>query len=272
MGRALAFLYGAVSYVIFFVTFLYAIAFVGDIAVVKTVDSGTGAPGPALVVNLLLLSLFAVQHSVMARPWFKRGWTNIVPKPVERSTYVLLASLILLLLFWKWRPMEGVVWDVQGGAGAGLLNVLFWAGWGLVLLSTFVIDHFDLFGLRQVILNFRKVPYEYPSFQVKLFYKVVRHPLLLGFVIAFWATPHMTRGHLLFAVVTTLYMLIAIRFEEHDLEGFHGQAYADYRRQVPMIVPIPGKSYKGASAADESSREPSSESGGWGAPPGEPPV
>jgi len=244
MGRMLAFLYGSVSYVIFFLTFLYAIGFVGNLVVSKSVDAGTGASGSAWLINLALLGLFAVQHSVMARPWFKKGWVKVVPKPVERSTYVLLSSLLLVLLFWLWVPMTDVVWDV-GGAGATVLGVLFWAGWALVLLSTFLIDHFDLFGLRQVTAHLAKKPYEPPRFKAPSFYKFVRHPLLLGFIIAFWATPQMTQGHLLFAVTTTLYMLVAIQFEERDLVAAHGAAYAAYLRDVPMIVPIPGKSYRG---------------------------
>ncbi len=203
MNRVVAFVYGTVAYVIFFTTFCYMIGFVGDFAVPKTIDSGlAGSFGSAVLVNIVLLSLFAVQHSVMARPAFKAWWTTIVPKPIERSTYVLLTSLILILMVWQWRPMPGVIWAVESAAGRLLLWASFWFGWGLVLLSTFVIDHFDLFGLRQVYLYLKGTPYTSPAFKVTTLYKIVRHPLLLGFMIAFWSTPLMTTGHLLFAVVT----------------------------------------------------------------------
>ena len=252
MGRMLAFAYGVVSYLIFLVTFLYAVGFVGNFAVPKSIDRG-GADSPfwaALLINAALLGVFAVQHSVMARPAFKAWWTKFVPRPVERSTYVLLASLALALLFWQWRPMTGVVWSVENALGRGALVALFAAGWLLVLLSTFVINHFDLFGLRQVDLHRRGSEYTPVEFRVSAFYKFVRHPLLLGFVIAFWATPTMTAGHLLFAAATTAYMLVAIQLEEHDLAAFHGEPYAAYRRQVPMLFPVPRRK-----AAAEAPRE-----------------
>lgn len=247
MGRALAFVYGVVSYLIFFLTFLYAIGFVGNVAVPKSIDYG-GAAAPfwaALPINAALLALFAVQHSVMARPAFKAWWTKIVPREVERSTYVLLSSLALVLLFWQWRPMTGAVWNVENIAGRYVLLALFAAGWLLVLLSTFLINHFDLFGLRQVYLYHDYTPIQ---FRVSAFYKFVRHPLLLGFIIAFWATPRMSVGHLVFAVATTAYMLIAIQLEERDLASAHGEDYLTYRRQVPMLIPLPGRRSRAAAA------------------------
>ncbi|BBZ59801.1 methanethiol S-methyltransferase [Mycolicibacterium monacense] len=238
MSRILAAVYGIVSYVIFLAAFLYAIGFVGDFAVPRTVDHGVDASiGEAVVVNLVLLGLFAVQHSVMARPAFKRRWTRWVPPVVERSTYVLIASLLLLLLFWQWRTMPQTVWDVSWAPGRFALWVAFWAGWATVLASTFMINHFDLFGLRQVYLGWRGEPYTGLKFQTLLLYRVVRHPIMLGFIVAFWATPTMSAGHLLFAIATTGYILVALRFEEHDLTEAMGDEYRDYRRRVPMLVP-----------------------------------
>lgn len=238
-SRILALSYGLVAYAAFFVTILYAIGFVGNVVVAKSIDSGAEAPvAEALLVNIGLLALFAIQHSVMARPAFKAWWTTIVPRSVERSTFVLVSSLILLFMFWQWRPMTGIVWHVQNPIGSVALHALFWLGWAQVFLSTFLIDHFDLFGLRQVYLFFQGRQYVYPTFRVRALYKYVRHPLLLGFIVAFWATPSMTVGHLFFAAATTAYMLLAIPLEERDLAQFHGQAYEDYRGRVPKLLPF----------------------------------
>lgn len=238
----LALLYGLVSYVLFLVSFLYAIGFMGNLLVPKGIDGGEPVGlGLALITNLIVLSIFAVQHSVMARPWFKRWWTKIVPESCERSTFVLLTSLLLFLIFWKWQPILGDVWNIENAAGKAVLWGIFALGWLCVLVSTFLIDHFDLFGLRQVYLRFRNKEYTDLRFQERSLYSRVRHPILLGFAIAFWATPHMTWGHLLFAAVTTAYMLVAIQFEEKDLVSAHGEKYQDYRQRVPMILPTGSK-------------------------------
>ncbi len=238
LKRIAAFTYGVVAYGIFFGTFLYAIGFIGNIVVPKSIDAAPeGSLAQALVINLLLLSVFAVQHSVMARPQFKRWWTRIVPEPVERSTYVLLSSLALLLLFWQWRPMGGVIWDVQNPVGQGALLGMFAFGWFLVLVSTFLINHFDLFGLRQVYLYLLGKEYKPLPFVTPGPYRHVRHPLYVGWLFAFWATPTMTVTHLVFALVTTGYILMAIQLEERDLVDFHGEDYAKYRRRVPMLIP-----------------------------------
>lgn len=246
MGRLLALLYGTISYVIFLGTFLYAMGFVGNLLVPKSIDQGIqGGTDNAWLINILLLSLFAVQHSVMARQGFKRWWTKIIPKSIERSTFVLLSSLVLILLFYYWRPIPEVVWSVENTALAFLLTALYFAGWFIVLLGTFLINHFNLFGLQQVYLNMKNREPEPPRFVKPLFYKVVRHPLMLGFIIAFWATPHMTIGHLLFAFATTGYILVAIQLEERDMIKFHGEDYRRYQQEVSQIIPLPPKKQVG---------------------------
>ncbi len=243
MGRILAFLYGVICYLTFFVTFLYAIGFVGNVFVPKAVDTGAlNSPlSVALIIDAVLLGLFAVQHSVMARQWFKRAWTKMVPPPVERSTYVLIASLMLLLLFWQWQPMGPVVWEVQNATASALLQALFWLGWGVVLVSTYLVDHFALFGLKQVHNQLKGRAAEPIPFQSPALYKMVRHPLYLGFIIAFWSTPRMTFGHLFFAIMTTAYIVVAIQFEERDLIRSYGETYRDYRQKVSMLIPLPRK-------------------------------
>ena len=237
-SRITAFLYGAICYLVFFATFLYAVGFIGNFGVPKAIDSGPQSTFlRALAINVALLGLFAVQHSVMARPWFKALWTKLVPTPVERSTYVLFSSLALLLLFWKWEPMGGLVWNVENSYGRLALYGLYAAGYAIVLIATFLINHFDLFGLRQVWLYLLGKPYTSLKFRTPGPYRLVRHPLYVGWLLVFWSAPTMTAAHLVFAIATTAYILVAIQFEERDLERMHGE-YAEYRRQVPMILPI----------------------------------
>jgi protein-S-isoprenylcysteine O-methyltransferase Ste14 len=245
MAGIAAVVYGAVAYTLFLGTILYAIAFIGNLPVPKTIDSGPeGALIPALVINTLLLGLFAIQHSVMARPAFKRWWTRFVPHAVERTTYVVLASLILILLFWQWRPILTPVWTVTNPVGVMALQAVFWLGWALVFLSTFLINHFELFGLRQVWARLRGHSLPEPQFRTPFLYKRVRHPLYLGFLLAFWAAPTMTAGHLLFAVATTGYIFIGIWLEERDLVDLFGDQYRRYREQVSMLIPWPGRKAK----------------------------
>lgn len=240
MAGILAALYGTITYAVFLFTLLYAVGFVGGLDLVpKSINSGTpGSLPESLLIDLALLGLFAVQHSVMARPQFKNWWTRLVPRSVERSTYVLFASLALLLLYWQWRPLSLPIWTLDGHAAA-IANVTFWFGWGLLLVSTFLISHLELFGLAQVTARLlgRQLP---PArFHTPFLYRYVRHPIYLGFLLAFWATPLMTVGHLLFAAATTGYILIAIQLEERDLIRLFGEQYRSYRRQVAMLIPLP---------------------------------
>ena len=240
MSRLSALFYGAACYAVFLAVFLYAIPFVAGFGVPKHIDNGVSASLPiALAINLVLLTLFALQHSVMARPAFKRWWTRFVPPAVERSTFVLATSLVLALLYWQWRPLPLRLWDVESDAARWALYGLSAVGWLLVLASTFLINHFDLFGLRQVWRHARgQGPAPEAPFVVRALYRIVRHPIMLGFLIAFWATPTMSLGHLLFALVTTGYILVAVKFlEERDLVAQYGEAYRDYQRRVPMLLP-----------------------------------
>ena len=238
MGRFIAFLYGLISYAIFLVTFLYAIGFVSGLVVPKTIDTGAVLPtAEALIVNVGLMSIFAIQHSVMARRQFKEWWTQYVPKSIERSTYVLFASLALILLFCEWCPMPAVIWQIDNPQIVTAVTVLSFLGWLIVLTSTFLINHFELFGLQQVANNMTGSPMPAPRFRTPLYYNFVRHPIYLGFIIAFWAAPTMTVGHLLFAAVTTAYIFVGILLEERDLIELFGEDYRHYKDRVSMLVP-----------------------------------
>ena len=238
MARIAFFLYGLVAYLLFFVAILYAIGFVAGVSVPKGIDDGD--PGPvatAIFVDVLLLALFAVQHNVMARPGFKDWWTRFVPRPIERSTFVAASSLLLLLLYWQWRPLPGVVWQVESGAGRGMLWALYFLGWAIVFYSSFVIDHFELFGLKQVWSHFCGREMVSAPFSERSLYRWVRHPLMLGMIVAFWSAPTMSWGRLLFASVSTTWILLAIQIEERDLQHFLGEPYRSYRVRTPMLLP-----------------------------------
>jgi protein-S-isoprenylcysteine O-methyltransferase Ste14 len=240
--RLIFFLVGVAVYCLFLATVLCGIDFVGNTGLHAGIDGGVAMPWPrAVAVDAALIALFGVQHSVMARPAFKRHWQRVVPVPLERSIYVLLSCACLLLVFGCWHPLPATVWDASGTSLGGVLTALFWLGWGLVVASTFLIDHFDLFGLRQVTLFLRGLEYTPPPFRQPLVYRYVRHPLMLSTLIAFWATPRMSIGHLLFAIGTTLYVLIGVALEEGDLLEVHGESYAAYRAQVPMLLPLRGR-------------------------------
>jgi protein-S-isoprenylcysteine O-methyltransferase Ste14 len=243
MKKSIIFLYGVIAYLIFLVAFLYAIGFIGNFIVPKSIDSGTDSSFlQAFLVNALLLGIFAIQHSVMARPAFKKWWMGIINPAIERSTYVLLSSLALLLIYWQWQPMTSIIWKAENQTVSLILTGVYFFGWLVVFLSTFMINHFELFGLKQIFENLRNKQSQHSTFKMNFFYKIVRHPIMLGFIIAFWATPLMTLGHLIFSITTTLYIFIAVKFfEEKDLRKFHGKEYEEYQKKVPMIFPFIGK-------------------------------
>lgn len=242
MARITAFIYGVVCYAIFLVTFLYAIGFVGNFAVPRSIDSTpVMSLKNAILVDVVLLGIFGFQHNIMARQGFKTWWTRIIPQPIERSTYVLCSSLCLIALFYLWQPIGITIWNVEHSLARAILFAVFAVGWLLVLATTFLINHFDLFGLRQVYLYLCGKEYTYLKFVTPGPYKYVRHPLYVGWLLAFWSTPTMTAAHLVFAVITTAYILIAIQLEERDLVNIHGKAYAEYRHAVPMLIPLSGR-------------------------------
>lgn len=240
MKRILAFIYGIFCYLISLITLTYSVGFIGNLIVPKTLDlnlDGTLING--ILIDISLIALFGIQHSLMARKSFKKWWKKIIPHPIERSTYVLMASLTLLLLFWQWHSLGGIIWKIQIPIASNIIYGIFALGWLIVLISTFMINHFDLFGLRQVYLYLRGQEYEYLGFRTPGFYKYVRHPIMLGFVIVFWATPTMTFSHLIFALGTTIYTLVGIKLEEVDMISIYGDLYQEYRQQVSMLIPIP---------------------------------
>lgn len=237
IGRVAALIYGLASYLVFFLSFVYTVAFIGNYLVPKSIDVGSESGlAQSTLIDMVLLVAFSVQHSVMARPAFKRWWTSIVPASCERSTYVLISSLLLILIFWQWRPIVTTIWLVEGWPAA-MLTAISWIGWLTALTSTYMIDHFELFGLRQVFDPLRGAAARVQPFKTPLLYRLVRHPLMLGFLLAFWSTPHMTAGHLLFAFMTTGYILVGVRLEERDLVANYGASYQQYRRCVPMLMP-----------------------------------
>jgi methanethiol S-methyltransferase len=251
IGRAAALIYGLASYLIFSISFGYAPAFIGNFLVPKSIDVGPEtAPALALLINVMLFAAFAIPHSVMARPAFKRWWTRVIPESCERSTYVLISSLLLILVFWQWRPITATVWRVEGWAAASL-TAIFWTGWLVAMASTFQIDHFELFGLRQVFSALRGAADRVQAFRTPLLYRLVRHPLMFGLLLAYWATPHMTAGHLLFAAMNTAYILVGVRLEERDLVATFGATYELYRRRVPMLLP---RLFGGNSVASQARR------------------
>ena len=246
MKRIIIFIYGLLSYAVFFGAFLYAVGFVNNLLVPKSIDHGGDLKplGTALIINVVLLSIFAIQHSIMARPQFKKWWTRIIPEAMERSTFVLFSSLALILMFWKWAPMTDVIWKIENSTFSTLIMIIYFIGWVTVLLSTFMINHFELFGLQQIYDNLMKRESTHIHFKTGYLYAFCRHPIMLGFLIAFWATPVMTSGHLLFSVMTTLYIFVSVKYlEERDLKKHFGDTYADYKTKVPMFIPT-GKKYK----------------------------
>ena len=243
MKKSVIFIYGILAYCVFLISFLYAIGFVGNIIVPKSIDSGTETTLiSSILINVILLSVFALQHSIMARPAFKKWFTTIISPAMERSTYILLSSLALLLIYWQWQPITTIVWKIENEIVSLVITGIFFLGWLIVLLSTFMINHFELFGLAQILDNLKNRQTPNPKFQTNYLYKIVRHPIMLGFIIAFWATPSMTVGHLLFTSVTTIYIFIVVKYlEEKDLRKFIGKKYETYQKEVPMIVPFTKK-------------------------------
>lgn len=247
MKKYIILFYGIVAYLVFLIAFLYAIGFVSNIIVPKSIDSGSETTLLySIFINVILLSVFALQHSIMARPKFKEWFNSIFSQAMERSTYILLSSLALILIYWQWQPITTIIWETENTVLSGIITGIFFLGWLIVLLSTFMINHFELFGLAQIFDNLTNKQTANPKFQTNYLYKIVRHPIMLGFIIAFWATPTMTVGHLLFSLVTTIYIFIAVKYlEEKDLCKFIGEKYETYQKEVPMIVPFTKNKIKG---------------------------